>query len=164
MTACCTFPSLSLDVATSITIPQTLPQAYETWQLYRHLHSVWRCLKYQNSYLHYFGTHDGKQHVYIPYTGCVDLKYFVTSIVLDRLTDVGTGCGDVYNTKDCIIHHLYIHHATVAFDLYLVWLMPSGIATILDHMTAAHVHVLDVLDVARYSTILYSWPQGYGAW
>ena len=60
----------------------------------------------------------------------------------DRLTDTCTGCGDVFNTKDDILHHACTHHVSCFFYMFLVWLMPSGRATILEPMTAAHVHAL----------------------
>ena len=60
----------------------------------------------------------------------------------DRLTDGCIGCGDAYNTKAYIKYHVYKHHAALAFDLCLVWLVLSGQATILEHTTTAHVHAL----------------------
>ena len=36
----------------------------------------------------------------------------------DRVIDACTGCGDVYNTKAHIVHHVYTHHA------YLFWSVP----------------------------------------
>ena len=57
----------------------------------------------------------------------------------DRLINIYMGCENVYNTKDHILHHMLKHYVSIAFNLCLGWIMPSGRATILEHMTAAHV-------------------------
>ena len=52
----------------------------------------------------------------------------------------------------------------ICFGLFLVWLRPMGRATILEHITAAHLQCTCLaLDVARSSTIPNSSPQSYGA-
>ena len=37
----------------------------------------------------------------------------------DRLIDTYMGCGNVYNTKDHILHHMWKHYVTIAFNLCL---------------------------------------------
>ena len=68
----------------------------------------------------------------------------------DGLIDTYIGCGNVDNTKDHILHHMWKQYVTIAFNLCLWWIMASGRATILEHKTAAHVQYTCLeLDVAR---------------
>ena len=48
--------------------------------------------------------------------------------------------GDMYKTPRLTLYIMRANIMQIGFGLCLVWLMPSGRATILEHMTAAHVH------------------------
>ena len=68
----------------------------------------------------------------------------------DTLTDVCTGCEDVCKTKAFIEPHACKHHAGLAFDLCLVWLMPQQQRHHLGIHNSCNCQCL-VLDVATFS-------------
>ena len=53
------------------------------------------------------------------------IQHILPHMEHDRLKDTCTGCVNVYNTEDDILHHMRKYHVTVVFNLYLVWLATS---------------------------------------
>ena len=50
--------------------------------------------------------------------------------------------GEMYTAPRLTLYIMHVNIMQIGFGLFLVWLMPSDRATILEHMTAAHVHAL----------------------
>ena len=76
------------------------------------------CVAKAHGQSHHLGTHYSSTFtMYMPCTGCgkvINNPKFLATIIWsmhDRLKDACTGCEDVYNTKEHIVHHVFKHHA-----------------------------------------------------
>ena len=94
---------VALDVARSSTILNSSPRHRQSHHLGTHAHALLdMCQKF---YLSKIPHHKHIEH--------------------DRLKDTCTGCGNVYNTEDDMLHHMCKHHMTPVFSLCLVWIATS---------------------------------------
>ena len=117
----------------------------------------------------HLGTHDSSTcTMYMPCTGCgkvINNPTFLATSVWSKIDSQTPAQGlEMSTTPKLTSYTMCVNIIEPCFCLCLVWIMPRGRATILEHIKAAHVQCTCLaLDVARSSTIQICLPQSYGA-
>ena len=95
----------------------------------------------------HLGTHDSSTcTIYMPCTGCgkaINNPKFLATNIWSKIDSQTSAQGVEMSTTPWITSYtMRVNIMQIVLSLCLVWLMSSGRTTILEHMTAAHVHAL----------------------